>query len=115
MKTGTEAGWPRVAEAIGHRQQQGTQTVSWLRMRLSISRARPRLTRRSTVTRDSCPASFWRTLAGSDLGHPEANPAERAAELCAASVLEAVEGGHRVLDAEAGVRACKSSDPRTMR
>lgn len=61
------------------------------------------------------PGELLANLAGSDLGHPETNPAERAAELCAARVWEAVEGGYRVLDAEAGVRACKPSDPRTMR
>jgi hypothetical protein len=44
-------------------------------------------------------------LSGDELGHPGADPAVLAAELCGAGIWERAEGGYRVLDAEA-VQVC---------
>jgi hypothetical protein len=44
-------------------------------------------------------------LAGDELGHPGADPAVLATELCRAGIWERAEGGYRILDAEA-VQVC---------
>ena len=51
------------------------------------------------------PDGYLACLAGDELGHPGADPAVLAAELCGAGIWERAEGGYRVLDAEA-VQVC---------
>lgn len=51
------------------------------------------------------PDGYLAGLAGAELGHPGADPAVLAAELCGAGIWERAEGGYRVLDAEA-VQVC---------
>jgi hypothetical protein len=51
------------------------------------------------------PDGYLDGLAGDQLGHPGADPAVLAAELCRAGIWERAEGGYRVLDAEA-VQVC---------
>lgn len=51
------------------------------------------------------PDGYLAGLADDELGHPGADPAVLAAELCGAGIWERAEGGYRVLDAEA-VQVC---------
>lgn len=51
------------------------------------------------------PDEYLDELEGDALGHPGADPAVLAAELCGAGIWERTEGGYRVLDAEA-VQVC---------
>jgi hypothetical protein len=51
------------------------------------------------------PDDYLDELAGDELGHPSADPAVLAAELCRAGIWERAEGGYRVLDEEA-VQVC---------
>jgi hypothetical protein len=51
------------------------------------------------------PDEYLDELDGGELGHPGADPAVLAAELCGAGTWEHTEGGYRVLDAEA-VQVC---------
>jgi hypothetical protein len=51
------------------------------------------------------PDGYLAGLAGDELGHPGADPAVLAAELCGAGIWERAEGGYRVLDEEA-VQVC---------
>jgi hypothetical protein len=46
------------------------------------------------------PDGYLSSLAGDELGHPVADPAVLAAELCRAGIWERAEGGYRSLDAE---------------
>jgi len=51
------------------------------------------------------PDAYLDELVGDELGHPGADPAVLAAELCRAGIWERAGGGYRVLDAEA-VQVC---------